>query len=76
MSSNLNPVKDFRYCFSLHLDVKTNCETIEKFLNIFQENFKRDVMDKIDSETEISVEPILKIIRGKSIGVVGSVNNE
>lgn len=76
MSNNLNSVKNFKYCFSLHLDVKTNCETIEKFLNIFQEDFKKDVMNKIDSETEISIEPILKITRGKSIGVVGSVNNE
>ena len=76
MSNNLNSVKNFKYCFSLHLDVKTDCETIGNFLNIFQENFKKDVINNIDSETEISIEPILKITRGKSIGIIGGKYNE
>ena len=45
-------------------------------LKVFQEKFKEEIIDKIDSETEIFIEPILKITKGKSIGIVRGVDNE
>lgn len=65
MINNPDLIKNFKYCFSLHLDIKTSSDKIEEMLKVFQEKFKEEIIDKIDSETEIFIEPILKITKGK-----------
>ena len=76
MINNPDLIKNFKCCFSLNLDIKTNSDKIEEMLKVFQEKFKEEIIDKIDSETEIFIEPILKITKGKSIGIVRGVDNE